>query len=143
MRFRWVYGHLIVSTHSRPKAAGDFGRLRVWRFRGFNTQPPEGGWHSSLLFSLVDNMFQHTAARRRLGDFIRSSIAFSRSFNTQPPEGGWQFRHEADNRFFLVSTHSRPKAAGPFLPTYQKRFLFQHTAARRRLEQQHRLQPRQ
>ena len=55
-------------------------------------------------------MFQHTAARRRLS--LKSKHWQKRlSFNTQPPEGGW--RHLlgfSDDD--LVSTHSRPKAAG-------------------------------
>ena len=56
-----------VSTHSRPKAAGevpmqdDFGGL------GFNTQPPEGGWVSGKEYTITSEQFQHTAARRRLG----------------------------------------------------------------------------
>ena len=33
-----------VSTHSRPKAAGFFGVLINDCLCGFNTQPPEGGW---------------------------------------------------------------------------------------------------
>ena len=44
MRFRWVYGHLIVSTHSRPKAAGTAFRIDYPYLFSFNTQPPEGGW---------------------------------------------------------------------------------------------------
>ena len=33
-------------------------------------------------------------------------------FNTQPPEGGWKYK--CDKYFGVeVSTHSRPKAAGP------------------------------
>ena len=75
-------------------------------------------------------------------------------FNTQPPEGGWvvidgrmsiyevstHSRPKAaavQNQYALVelivSTHSRPKAAvnqGGFSGVY---FVFQHTAARRRL----------
>ncbi len=57
-------------------------------------------------------MFQHTAARRRLGQSCKMAY------------NGW-----------LVSTHSRPKAAGeqpPQQPAPHK--WFQHTAARRRLE---------
>ena len=38
---------IIVSTHSRPKAAGQQTRQATRYSRGFNTQPPEGGW---LLF---------------------------------------------------------------------------------------------
>ena len=77
----------------------------------FNTQPPEGGWASSLMA------------------LIRVIC-----FNTQPPEGGWyiriasmikvvMFQHTAARRRLVkqaiyerygdpVSTHSRPKAAG-------------------------------
>ena len=57
-----------VSTHSRPKAAGE-----VWK----------------TLSSV--NVFQHTAARRRLAKIL---IPFEENtgFNTQPPEGGWYRR---------------------------------------------------
>ena len=33
-----------VSTHSRPKAAGQTNRPPRIPDNGFNTQPPEGGW---------------------------------------------------------------------------------------------------
>ena len=78
----------VVSTHSRPKAAGSgAGRMAsgkrgfqhtaarrrladlAYRFcmaACFNTQPPEGGWHSSF-----------------------NNVAPFVCFNTQPPEGGW------------------------------------------------------
>ena len=77
---------VIVSTHSRPKAAAiDFNSLAVqfefqhtaarrrlylsnavlYSTRGFNTQPPEGGW-LLLLSGIGEQRFQHTAARRRL-----------------------------------------------------------------------------
>ena len=63
--------------------------LRLRRFtRGFNTQPPEGGWF-------------------RLFYFLRDD----KSFNTQPPEGGWPAFMQRHN-VRAVSTHSRPKAAG-------------------------------
>ena len=56
-------------------------------------------------------MFQHTAARRRLGDEVEDRVLD-----------------------FVVSTHSRPKAAGVSgirgTPLTNS---FQHTAARRRL----------
>ena len=77
-----------VSTHSRPKAAGLYYIGRCLTVECFNTQPPEGGWSHAL-----------------------SSYLFTISFNTQPPEGGWLTSAlEAVNE--LVSTHSRPKAAG-------------------------------
>ena len=33
-----------VSTHSRPKAAGPASLFYQPLLKGFNTQPPEGGW---------------------------------------------------------------------------------------------------
>ena len=36
-------------------------------FGGFNTQPPEGGWHGICRDFDLNFEFQHTAARRRLG----------------------------------------------------------------------------
>ena len=79
------------------------------------------------------NVFQHTAARRRLVKYQRIGKILA-GFNTQPPEGGWvvyggstfadeAFQHTAARRRLVrvkregyppysVSTHSRPKAAG-------------------------------
>ena len=34
-----------VSTHSRLKAAGAKYAITRWSLDGFNTQPPEGGWY--------------------------------------------------------------------------------------------------
>ena len=104
---------------------------------GFNTQPPEGGWvrvamanflipfevstHSrpkaagvAAAKNQVAKWFQHTAARRRLGRPDRRT------------ESGSEFQHTAARRRLvihdeyegsieLVSTHSRPKAAGASL----------------------------
>ena len=77
-----------VSTHSRPKAAGQgfFGYAvqifcfntqppeggwlltspNCFPFSCFNTQPPEGGWLGAGQTPLSGRKFQHTAARRRL-----------------------------------------------------------------------------
>ena len=78
----------IVSTHSRPKAAGHVVSVNIMRGHHFNTQPPEGGWnirddiarhemqvstHSRPkaagmrgFAKCTKARFQHTAARRRL-----------------------------------------------------------------------------
>ena len=78
-----------VSTHSRPKAAGHYPRPETPDLSGFNTQPPEGGWAGTLGYLKVLDVFQHTAARRRLAPPTRpNALTIS------------------------VSTHSRPKAAG-------------------------------
>ena len=84
---------MLVSTHSRPKAAGGNGRLLFPNSKSFNTQPPEGGWANRVAASCRKSWFQHTAARRRL-----VLVAGSR------------------NRRVAVSTHSRPKAAGSLIP---------------------------
>ena len=123
-----------VSTHSRPKAAGRHCPASLRRYSCFNTQPPEGGWRSLSLF-----------------------WKRNRSFNTQPPEGGWAWATNLPGCCLLVSTHSRPKAAGTAVRAIHcvscrfntqppeggwghlsdfgyNEWLFQHTAARRRLE---------
>ena len=56
-------------------------------------------------------LFQHTAARRRLAAAQPKHKA-EKCFNTQPPEGGWLFKTSGGLMKHLVSTHSRPKAAG-------------------------------
>ena len=78
-----------VSTHSRPKAAGSRPYLTLCVFVCFNTQPPEGGWQGYTVGYAEYTGFQHTAARRRLG------------LVAELPKG-----------VQVVSTHSRPKAAG-------------------------------
>ena len=93
---------------------------------GFNTQPPEGGWRQSHIARVGADLFQHTAARRRLGT-VRYWPIFHAGFNTQPP-----VRHKTQVQ--SVSTHSRPKAAGqPAVINKARTAGFQHTAARRRL----------
>ena len=85
--------------------------LQANRPHGFNTQPPEGGWFSDGLRCMYCDLFQHTAARRRLAyDDVANLVKA------------------------VVSTHSRPKAAGSRNINKQRpSLLFQHTAARRRL----------
>ena len=55
-----------VSTHSRPKAAGRFPPAAPKYRKGFNSQPPEGGWMAAIFLLLQEYCF-----------------------NSQPPEGGW------------------------------------------------------
>ncbi len=142
-----------VSTHSRPKAAADALPQNKEIYPGFNTQPPEGGWSDveilESIFSVsthsrpkaagckcaraksITKSFQHTAARRRL-PITTTCCGWLSSFNTQPPEGGWDIEY-CRVEGTMVSTHSRPKAAGPPTVRAACMSLFQHTAARRRL----------
>ena len=66
----------------------------VFTIKCFNTQPPEGGWHP-----YCPQFFNRAG------------------FNTQPPEGGWLRLLQSGFKGAVVSTHSRPKAAGPSRPT--------------------------
>ena len=55
-----------VSTHSHPKVAADL-TLKVGALMTcFNTQPPEGGCLTEIAEEFAKELFQHTAARRRL-----------------------------------------------------------------------------
>ena len=106
--------------------------LCVWS--GFNSQPPEGGWVIRDIKGDEVQTFQLTAARRRLVVLHQVSVSMITSFNSQPPEGGWVFGFSTQRAYQLfqltaarrrlgqivgivdnsavVSTHSRPKAAG-------------------------------
>ena len=121
----------------------------------FNTQPPEGGWLKVLFRQLTANLFQHTAARRRLvrgGALVFRSFRFQHTaarrrlvppvdfmlfrpcFNTQPPEGGWLGTLAANAPVILfqhTAARRRLVHARGNIPNNNQ---FQHTAARRRLE---------
>ena len=77
-----------VSTHSRPKAAG----------------------HESQIWKAVD-LFQHTAARRRLEKTVEKAInELVVSTHSRPKAAGSMSTN--GKACDAVSTHSRPKAAG-------------------------------
>ena len=99
----------IVSTHSRPKAAG-IGSVAEPRISGVSThsRPKAAGCHVANVAE--GKKFQHTAARRRL---VRHSIAF---------DFPCMFQHTA----------ARRRLGSSFFST-NRRKMFQHTAARRRL----------
>ena len=101
---------LVVSTHSRPKAAA--GRFLICHF----------------LVRVSTHSRPKAAAACRF-----SAPYYSASFNTQPPEGGCPSPLSAKARSPLVSTHSRPKAAAKISACRLLADKFQHTAARRRL----------
>ena len=102
----------MVSTHSRPKAAGysvisTADRVVV----STHSRPKAAG--AKLLNELMSMMFQHTAARRRLvGLRVFLLGRFSVSTHSRPKAAGYPSQHAAVET--LVSTHSRPKAAGGF-----------------------------
>ena len=114
LRVNRVHDVQQVSTHSRPKAAGPavFGVRPA--ARGFNTQPPEGGWVVEKFLSHHIHGFQHTAARRRLA-LKDTQFVISTDVSTHSrPKAAGLICHLSQFRT-TVSTHSRPKAAGMFL----------------------------
>ena len=101
----------VVSTHSRPKAAGSSLIFMAIISLCFNTQPPEGGWVIIDIHGYNIALFQHTAARRRLAQ--RSNIHGLHhcvSTHSRPKAAGRDYWK--DRALKAVSTHSRPKAAG-------------------------------
>ena len=100
----------MVSTHSRPKAAGKEERVKFAFDCGFNTQPPEGGWPLFIPITKLDRSFQHTAARRRLETLFTLLVIYIWFQHTAA-------RRRLENGIELICIF----------------ILFQHTAARRRL----------
>ena len=100
-----------VSTHSRPKAAGKKPIGASSASAAFQHTAARRRLVSSVVDVKSDDLFQHTAARRRLvfqskKAWIRSSV----STHSRPKAAGFdQFLYSP---FCRVSTHSRPKAAG-------------------------------
>ena len=80
----------IVSTHSRPKAAGFFWWTVLATNDGFNTQPPEGGWFFKGFYIWRDSLSFNTQPPEGGWNICWNKCCYSASFNTQPPEGGWR-----------------------------------------------------
>ena len=123
---------LIVSTRSRPKAAGQVSLQGLQIINGFNTQPPEGGWGTADTVRPKLSGFQHAAARRRLARLHtdkQENKSFQHAAARRRLEPALRKRGAVGN----VSTRSRPKAAGSKIGTARRRGQFQHAAARRRL----------
>ena len=124
-----------VSTHSRPKAAGNL-MVSLYRLKLFQHTAARRRLDGRYGNRSSGGRFQHTAARRRLASTGKTQNTTKKSFNTQPPEGGWVHKpslQQYPKSFntqppeggwfllrcwgrcgFFVSTHSRPKAAGLF-----------------------------
>ena len=148
----------MVSTHSRPKAAGSVISASQQAKAGFQHTAARRRLVPKGTMQINEYQFQHTAARRRLDPNGSKLWRYRFSFNTQPPEGGWRFKKSQKKGSRRVSTHSRPKAAGSASTGFSNRqtfcfntqppeggwtihntfnefrYLFQHTAARRRLD---------
>ena len=123
----------IHGFNSQPPEGGWISKAAAWPITGrFNSQPPEGGWVSFPPRSYDLNVFQLTAARRRLdpspeeydpvadvsthsrpkaaGQKYHETDIFHKSFNSQPPEGGWGLLNA--RRGGRVSFNSQPPEGG-------------------------------
>ena len=156
MANEFMRGVTVVSTHSRPKAAGYIQALfDIINGVSTHSRPKAAGRHARKGF-MARIVFQHTAARRRLADGIRVVVVeVEVSTHSRPKAAGFQAlpaslpcrvsthsRPKAagspkrlSGQVPNVSTHSRPKAAGSLSLGFANAVSrFQHTAARRRLE---------
>ena len=70
---------LIVSTHSRLKAAGKASSTIITDPTGFNTQPPEGGWPPSL-FGVQIKILVSTHSRLKAAGIFAFASILSRRF---------------------------------------------------------------
>ena len=104
------YIGIMVSTHSRAKAAADVG----------------------INIELLDIVSTHSRAEA-VALFDRTFHESQQCFNTQPPKGGCYTNFPSIPPPFFVSTHSHPKAAATMPCASSPILPFQHTAARRRL----------
>ena len=109
--FFHLVGQCLVSTHSRPKAAGVWRHGCTKRLDGFNSQPPEGGWQAFAAPRPCLGCFNSQPPEGGWGG-LAGIRALGAGFNSQPPEGGWLFKEHIMSITSAVSTHSRPKAAG-------------------------------
>ena len=109
MVFIWTR-NLFVSTHSRPKAAGSVTIKPITQLGVSTHSRPKAAGKAPSKGETKLKWFQHTAARRRMAKNPQTITNHMR-FNTQPPEGGWKSL-KARIIQLIVSTHSRPKAAG-------------------------------
>ena len=104
-------GILRSGFNTQPPEGGWTGfNQHIERQNSFNTQPPEGGWFVGVPTRVKKEMFQHTAARRRLADsllFFIFKLMFQHTAARRRLESGW----------YKIRRHLQ----------------FQHTAARRRL----------
>ena len=125
----------IVSTRSRPKAAGFSPKLKIIIRGSFNSQPPEGGWLTNGAGADKLIMFQLAAARRRLAGAIIFLGENLKGFNSQPPEGGWPCRHFFGAQLVMFQLAAARRRLAHRHPKTNSLGGFQLAAARRRLAQ--------
>ena len=109
---------IYVSTHSRPKAAGSGRFFLTPSLSVFQHTAARRRLANAQIDLLDEQKFQHTAARRRLV-FTRLLLflVWIVSTHSRPKAAG--AKNGMPFNPYKVSTHSRPKAAGQPLPLFQ------------------------
>ena len=80
----------LVSTHSRPKAAGYINSNSVeYTCVSTHSRPKAAGHTAATLFLIV--MVSTHSRPKAAGRLIWCKKTPLKCFNTQPPEGGWVF----------------------------------------------------
>ena len=119
---------LLVSTHSRLKAAGRQLRPAWRRIYSFNTQPPKGGWEA---YQAVKSDLEFVSTHSRLkaaGSRFTGTNSDLNGFNTQPPKGGWVCPQPKSFNIWGFNTQP-PKGGWTQRPDLTPGGSFQHTAA--------------
>ena len=104
--------HDLRCFNSQPPEGGwNPDRCDTRPIKSFNSQPPEGGWMLNSRFRQTNEVFQLTAARRRLESGTGwTKYILDVSTHSRPKAAGNLFKMTLEDG--TVSTHSRPKAAG-------------------------------
>ena len=118
----------IVSTHSRLKAAGWTRYTPIIDFKGFNTQPPEGGWGCTLCVDCQEDLVSTHSRLKAAGVYYRAvfNSLFVSTHSRLKAAGHLLIKIAKSSP---VSTHSRLKAAGARRAVFFCAGAFQHTAA--------------
>ncbi len=107
----WSAADLLVSTHSRLKVAGSVSRQCLFRIN-VSTHSRLKAAGSKLYSSFYCTLCFNTQPPEGGWANHKLCVFHDISFNTQPPEGGWGLQGGLLLRCGTVSTHSRLKAAG-------------------------------
>ena len=123
----------VVSTHSRPKAAGSYiAPFHAELFVSTHSRPKAAG---HLLNKGLPHTLVSTHSRPKAAGTNDSNSWWNFScFNTQPPEGGWSSLETMLCQLFEFQHTAARRRLDDKLSKTVIDYLFQHTAARRRLE---------
>ena len=121
-----------VSTHSRPKAAGDVLEKELPPGVVSTHSRPKAAGHKQRMIELRHRVSTHSRPKAA-GDWCVNQYRHLVRFNSQPPEGGWTIKRVSirpNIMFQLTAARRRLVGSIPFNLFISA---FQLTAARRRL----------